>query len=168
MSAVGALELDIGESDVAAAAEDCEGYHGREPWTVPRSLAAILGDRDERVRALESSFGYYLRDMGSMPIGQLAGDAETRTGLVAISASRNVIRGATYRSSLCGPSAADRRMSVAAQPSVTRTDASGARSAGGIRLERGPSGGWTRELWPWQLQLVSIAFDRQRCNAGGM
>ena len=59
-------------------------YHGRQPWTAPRSLAAMLGDEDERVRALESSFGYYLRDLGSIPVRELAGDAETRAGLMAL------------------------------------------------------------------------------------
>ena len=59
-------------------------YHGREPWTAPMSLAEMLADEDERVRALESSFGYYLRDLGRTPIEQLAEDAETRAGLVAL------------------------------------------------------------------------------------
>ena len=59
-------------------------YHGREPWTAPMSLADMLADEDERVRALESSFGYYLLDLGRTPIEDLAVDAETRAGLVAL------------------------------------------------------------------------------------
>ncbi len=44
----------------------------------------MLADEDERVRGLESPFGYYLRDLGSIPIPQLARDAATRAGLVAL------------------------------------------------------------------------------------
>ncbi len=59
-------------------------YHGREPWTAPRSLAAMLADEDERIRGLESPFGYYLRDLGSIPISRLATNAGARAGLVAL------------------------------------------------------------------------------------
>ena len=59
-------------------------YHGRKPWTAPRSLADMLADKDERVRALEPSFGYFLRDLGSIEIPQLAEDPATRAGLVAL------------------------------------------------------------------------------------
>ena len=39
---------------------------------------------DERLRSLEVSFGYYLRDLGHIPIEGLAPDPAARAGLVAL------------------------------------------------------------------------------------
>ena len=59
-------------------------YHGSKPWTAPGSIAEMLATEDERLRALEPSFGYYLRDLGHIPIKRLAADPAARAGLVAL------------------------------------------------------------------------------------
>lgn len=59
-------------------------YHGREPWTAPQSIAAMLADQDQRMRDLESPFGYMLRDLGSVPLRRLASDPAARAGLAAL------------------------------------------------------------------------------------
>ncbi len=57
--------------------------HGSKPWTAPGSIADMLATEDERLRALEPSFGYFLRDLGHIPIQRLAADPAARAGLVA-------------------------------------------------------------------------------------
>ena len=59
-------------------------YHGAEPWKAPGSIAEMLATRDERLRALEPSFGYWLRDLGHIPVERLAADPAARAGLVAL------------------------------------------------------------------------------------
>jgi len=59
-------------------------YHGREPWSAPLSVADMLADQDERMRALEPSFGYFLRDLGKIPVTELAEDPAARAGLTAL------------------------------------------------------------------------------------
>ncbi len=44
----------------------------------------MLGTKDRRLRELEPGFGYYFRDLREMPVEQLASDAETRAGLIAL------------------------------------------------------------------------------------
>ncbi|MDE0103419.1 MAG: Rpn family recombination-promoting nuclease/putative transposase [Bryobacterales bacterium] len=59
-------------------------YHGSKPWTAPGSVAEMLATADKRLRALEPSFGYYLRDLGHIPIERLAPDPAARDGLVVL------------------------------------------------------------------------------------
>ncbi|MDE0102451.1 MAG: Rpn family recombination-promoting nuclease/putative transposase [Bryobacterales bacterium] len=59
-------------------------YHGAQPWTAPGSLAEMVATKDERLRALEPSFGYYLRDLREIPVDRLASDPGARAGLVAL------------------------------------------------------------------------------------
>ena len=59
-------------------------YHGAEPWNAPGSIAEMLATRDERLRALEPSFGYWLRDLGHIPVERLAADPAAWAGLVAL------------------------------------------------------------------------------------
>ena len=63
-------------------------YHGKERWTAPRSVAEMLAEQDEEILRLESQLGYYLRDLGEIPVEQLAEDAATRAGLAALRYSR--------------------------------------------------------------------------------
>ncbi|MDE0101706.1 MAG: hypothetical protein OXN89_04945 [Bryobacterales bacterium] len=44
----------------------------------------MLATGDERLRALEPSFGYWLRDLGHIPVERLAADPAARVGLVAL------------------------------------------------------------------------------------
>ena len=59
-------------------------YHGQQPWTAPPSLAAMLAAKDQRLRELEAPFGYFLWDLGSVPLERLAGDPAARSGLLAL------------------------------------------------------------------------------------
>ncbi len=59
-------------------------YHGRAAWTAPGSITEMLATGDERLRALEPSFGYYLRDLGHIPLDRLASDPAAWAGLVAL------------------------------------------------------------------------------------
>ncbi|MDE0103078.1 MAG: Rpn family recombination-promoting nuclease/putative transposase [Bryobacterales bacterium] len=59
-------------------------YHGVQPWTAPGSLAEMVATKDERLRALEPSFGYYLRDLRKIPVERLASDPGARAGLLAL------------------------------------------------------------------------------------
>ncbi len=59
-------------------------YHGSKEWTAPGSVREMLGTKDRRLRELEPGFGYYFRDLREMPVEQLASDAETRAGLIAL------------------------------------------------------------------------------------
>ena len=42
------------------------------------------GAEDERLRELEPSFGFYLRDLGHIPVERLAPDPAARAGLLAL------------------------------------------------------------------------------------
>ena len=59
-------------------------YHGAQPWTAPGSLSEMVATKDERLRALEPSFGYYLRELRVIPVERLASDPGARAGLVAL------------------------------------------------------------------------------------
>lgn len=59
-------------------------YHGRQPWTAPRSIAAMVSGQDERLQALEPTFGYFLRDLGHIPVERLAADPAARAGLLVL------------------------------------------------------------------------------------
>ena len=59
-------------------------YHGAQRWTAPRSLAEMVATNDERLRALEPPFGYYLRDLRKIPVEGLASDPGARAGLLAL------------------------------------------------------------------------------------
>ena len=48
-------------------------YHGRQPWTAPRSIAAMVSAQDERLQDLEPTFGYFLRDLGHIPVERTRG-----------------------------------------------------------------------------------------------
>ena len=58
-------------------------YHGREPWTVPRSIFEAIDESDELrpfVRAME----YVLHDLGRMETERLSANAALRAGLAAL------------------------------------------------------------------------------------
>ena len=58
-------------------------YHGREPWTAPRSIFEAIDDSDGLrpfVRAME----YILHDLGRMETERLSEDATLRAGLAAL------------------------------------------------------------------------------------
>ncbi len=57
-------------------------YHGREPWTAAMSVSEMMGH--SLFRELESDFGYYLRDLSSIPVQELADDPAARAGLAAL------------------------------------------------------------------------------------
>ncbi len=65
-------------------------YHGRRAWTAPGSVREMLGTKDDRLRALELGFGYFFRPLRGVPDEQLASDAETRAGLIALRHSHDV------------------------------------------------------------------------------
>ena len=68
-------------------------YHGKEKWSAPRSLAEMVATDEDRLRALESSFGYYLRNLGALPPERLAADREARAGLLALRYSHHGEKG---------------------------------------------------------------------------
>ncbi len=59
-------------------------YHGAQDWGAPWSIREMLATGHGGLRDLEPEFGYYLRDLRTIPAEQLASDAATRAGLVAL------------------------------------------------------------------------------------
>ncbi len=59
-------------------------YHGREPWTAPGSIREMVAGGQDRLRDLEPTFGYFLRDLGQIPAEQLASDPAARAGLLTL------------------------------------------------------------------------------------
>ena len=76
-------------------------YHGRRKWTAPRSPAEMVAAEDERLRELEPSFGYYLRDLGALPPERLAADREARAGLPALRYSHHGDKGVEEKPGCC-------------------------------------------------------------------
>ncbi len=64
-------------------------YHARRAWTAPGSVREMLGTKDGRLRALELGFGNFFQNLRDVPDEQLASDAETRAGLIALRHSHN-------------------------------------------------------------------------------
>ncbi len=57
-------------------------YHGPDPWSAPLSLAAMVVDPPFRL--LEPTFGYYLRNLRTIPFQLLATHPADRAGLAAL------------------------------------------------------------------------------------
>ncbi len=59
-------------------------YHGRAPWSAPRSIAAMLGSADPFLQGLEPNFGYFLRNLNELPEEELADDPGAWAGLMLL------------------------------------------------------------------------------------
>jgi len=59
-------------------------YHGRAPWSAPRSIAAMLGSTDPFLQGLEPNFGYFLRNLNELPEEELADDPGAWAGLMLL------------------------------------------------------------------------------------
>src|SRR4051812_47096232 len=64
-------------------------YHGKQEWRVPLSITECL-DADQELREFMSDMGYILCDLGPIPDGELASDAEVCAGLLPL---KHVYRG---------------------------------------------------------------------------
>ena len=58
-------------------------YHGRESWTVPRSLFEMI-DAPESLQLFVRSLGYVLHDLGQIELGRLSSDEGLMAGLAAL------------------------------------------------------------------------------------
>ena len=58
-------------------------YHGRESWTVPRSLFEMI-DAPESLQPFVRSLGYVLHDLGQIELGHLSSDEGLMAGLAAL------------------------------------------------------------------------------------
>ena len=58
-------------------------YHGRESWTVPRSLFEMI-DAPESLQLFVRSLGYVLHDLGQIELGHLSSDEGLMAGLAAL------------------------------------------------------------------------------------
>ena len=58
-------------------------YHGRESWTVPRSLFEMI-DAPESLQLFVRSLGYVLHDLGQIELGRLSSDKGLMAGLAAL------------------------------------------------------------------------------------
>ena len=73
-------------------------YHGRESWTVPRSLFEMI-DAPESLQPFVRSLGYVLHDLGQIKLGRLSSDEGLMAGLAALKflITSNVPREVLYR-----------------------------------------------------------------------